>query len=272
MANGSKKNGGGDVVLESRHLVGLFVLMVAIFGVVFLLGYELGRNQYGDQVRASNATLGDNSGAPVKPSAKAGAAQPAMDSNPQPTPQPVNKESSTASNPKDLAANAKPEAANGPPADYDFYKLGQPNQPPAHLVPPPKTTVTKVAPKSAAPTTSTPTISVPGKSTAAPPASAVKAQPTSSKPASSSKSQPAGMGGPLIPHGSILLQVSAMSKESDALVMAEQLQQKHFPTIVIPPGADKFYHVQVGPYSDAKSADAARAALEKAGFKSIVKR
>ena len=56
MANGSKKNGGGDVVLESRHLVGLFVLMVAIFGVVFLLGYELGRNQYGDQVRAANAT------------------------------------------------------------------------------------------------------------------------------------------------------------------------------------------------------------------------
>ncbi len=80
------------------------------------------------------------------------------------------------------------------------------------------------------------------------------------------------MSGPLIPHGSILLQVSAMMKESDALAMAQQLQQKKFPTIVIPPGADKFYHVQVGPYSDPKAADAARAALEKAGFKSIVKR
>jgi DedD protein len=76
----------------------------------------------------------------------------------------------------------------------------------------------------------------------------------------------------LIPRGSILLQVSAMTKESDALAMAQQLQQKKFPTIVIPPGADKFYHVQVGPYADAKSADAARAALEKAGFKTIVKR
>jgi hypothetical protein len=267
MANGSKKNGGGDVVLESRHLVGLFVLMVAIFGVVFLLGYELGRNQYGDQVRASNATLDDNAGAPVKPSAKASAAQPATESNPQPTPQPVNKKSSPASNPKDSAANVKPDAASGPPADYDFYKLGQPNQPPAHLVPPPKTAVTKSATK-----TATPTISVPGKTPAAPPASTVKTQPAPSKAASNSKSQTPGMGGPLIPHGSILLQVSAMSKESDALVMAEQLQQKHFPTIVIPPGADKFYHVQVGPYADAKSADAARAALEKAGFKSIVKR
>jgi DedD protein len=271
MANGSKKSGGGDVVLESRHLVGLFVLMVAIFGVVFLLGYELGRNQYGEQVRASNSTLDDNNNAPVKPIAKASAAQPPLESSAQPTAQPVNKKSAPASSSKETAANVKPDAASGPPADYDFYKLGQPNQPPAKLAPPPKTIVVKPAPKTAAPA-ATPSISVPGKTTAAPPASTVKAQPAPSKPANNSKSQPPGMGGPLIPHGSILLQVSAMSRESDALVMAEQLQQKKFPTIVIPPGADKFYHVQVGPYADAKSADAARAALEKAGFKSIVKR
>ena len=272
MATGSKKNGGGDVVLESRHLVGLFVLMVAIFGVVFLLGYELGRNQYGDQVRASNATTEENSGAPVKSNPKVSAAQPAPESSAQPNSEPAGKKSAPAAGSKDTAANVKPDAASGPPADYDFYKLGQPNQPPAHLVPPPKPAVTKPAPKSTTATTATPTISVPGKTTASPPASAVKAQPAPGKPANNSKSQPAGMGGPLIPHGSILLQVSAMSRESDALVMAEQLQQKHFPTIVIPPGADKFYHVQVGPYADAKSADAARAALEKAGFKSIVKR
>jgi DedD protein len=269
MATGSKKSGGGDVVLESRHLVGLFVLMVAIFGVVFLLGYELGRNQYGDQVRASNSTE-ENSGAPAKPGTKSSASQPPAESIAQPSSQPAGKKSVPVASAKDSAANAAPSAASGPPADYDFYKLGQPNQPPAHLAPPPKTTVAKPAPKTATPT---PTISVPGKTTAAPPpATAVKAQPAPSKPANNSKSQPAGMGGPLIPHGSILLQVSAMSRESDALVMAEQLQQKKFPTIVIPPGADKFYHVQVGPYADAKSADAARAALEKAGFKSIVKR
>jgi cell division septation protein DedD len=269
MANGSKKNGGGDVVLESRHLVGLFVLMVAIFGVVFLLGYELGRNQYGDQVRASNATTEENSGAAVKPNAKASAAQPAVESIAPPSAQPVNKKSPAATTPKDTASNAAPNASSGPPADYDFYKLGQPNQPPANLAPAPKAAAAKPTPKSATPT---PTISVPGKTTAAPPASSVKAQPAPSKPANTAKSQPAGMSGPLIPRGSILLQVSAMSQESDALRMAEQLQQKKFPTIVIPPGADKFYHVQVGPYADAKSADAARAALEKAGFKSIVKR
>jgi DedD protein len=265
---GSKKS-GGDVVLESRHLVGLFVLMVAIFGVVFLLGYELGRNQYGDQVRASNVSPEDNSAAAAKPNTKVSPLSPGVQ---PPLSQPASKKSAATTAPKDTASNVAPDAASGPPADYDFYKLGQPNQPPAHLAPPPKAVAAK-QPSPAAAKTATPTISVPGKTTAvAPPAATVKPQPAPGKSTNSVKPQPAEVNAPLIPRGSILLQVSAMTKESDALAMAQQLQQKKFPTIVIPPGADKFYHVQVGPYADAKSADAARAALEKAGFKTIVKR
>jgi DedD protein len=265
---GSKKN-GGDVVLESRHLVGLFVLMVAIFGVVFLLGYELGRNQYGDQVRASNVGPEDNSDAAVKPNTKVSPLSPGVQ---PPLSQPAGKKTSAATKPKDTAANVAADAASGPPADYDFYKLGQPNQPPANLAPPPKAVAAKPATTTPA-KTATPTISVPGKTTAvAPPVASVKTQPTPSKPTSTVKPQQTEVNAPLIPRGSILLQVSAMTKESDALAIAQQLQQRKFPTIVIPPGADKFYHVQVGPYADAKSADAARAALEKAGFKTIVKR
>jgi DedD protein len=265
---GSKKN-GGDVVLESRHLVGLFVLMVAIFGVVFLLGYELGRNQYGDQVRASNVTTDDNSAASARPNARVSPLRPDVQ---PPLSQPASKKSAATITPKDTASNVAADAASGPPADYDFYKLGQPNQPPAHLASSPKTVAAK--PVTTTPAKSaTPTISVPSKTVAAaPPGAAVKPQPAPSKTTSSVKPQQAEVNAPLIPRGSILLQVSAMTKESDALAIAQQLQQKKFPTIVIPPGADKFYHVQVGPYADAKSADAARAALEKAGFKTIVKR
>ena len=40
----SERKFGGDFVLESKHLVGLFVLLVVIFGVVFTLGYLLGRS------------------------------------------------------------------------------------------------------------------------------------------------------------------------------------------------------------------------------------
>jgi DedD protein len=266
---GSKKSGGGDVVLESRHLVGLFVLMVAIFGVVFLLGYELGRNQYGDQVRASNVSPEDNSSAAAKPSAKVSLLSPSVQ---PPLSQSASKKSAAAVTPKETASTVAPDAASGPPADYDFYKLGQPNQPPAHLAPPPKAVVAK-QPTPAPAKNATPTISVPGKTVgAAPPSGSMKPQPAASKPTSIVKNQQPEVNAPLIPRGSILLQVSAMTKESDALAIAQQLQQKKFPTIVIPPGADKFYHVQVGPYADAKSADAARAALEKAGFKTIVKR
>ena len=52
MASREKKS-GGDFVLESRHLVGLFLLLVVIFGVVFTLGYLLGRSQYDTKVRAA---------------------------------------------------------------------------------------------------------------------------------------------------------------------------------------------------------------------------
>lgn len=48
-----EKKSGGDFVLESRHLVGLFMLLVVIFGVVFTLGYLLGRSQYDAKLRAA---------------------------------------------------------------------------------------------------------------------------------------------------------------------------------------------------------------------------
>jgi cell division protein FtsN len=40
---------------------------------------------------------------------------------------------------------------------------------------------------------------------------------------------------------------------------------------VAAPQADKYYRVQVGPYADQKSADAAKKGLEGVGFRAIVK-
>lgn len=75
-----------------------------------------------------------------------------------------------------------------------------------------------------------------------------------------------------MPKGSVVLQVAALRHESDALAMADALQQKNFPSFVVAPTTDNFYRVQVGPYRDQHTADAARAALDHAGFKSIIKR
>lgn len=71
--------------------------------------------------------------------------------------------------------------------------------------------------------------------------------------------------------GGYTLQVAAMNREADALDLAKRLQQKKFPAYVLSPRGDKYYRVQVGPYADQKSADAARKGLEAAGFKAFVK-
>jgi DedD protein len=50
-ANGKR---GGDRILESRHLVGLFLGVVLLCGVFFTLGYVMGRTQYGGAVHAAD--------------------------------------------------------------------------------------------------------------------------------------------------------------------------------------------------------------------------
>ena len=69
-----------------------------------------------------------------------------------------------------------------------------------------------------------------------------------------------------------MLQVAAVIRQDDALGLAQALQQKRFSAFVIPPGADKYYRVQVGPYPDNQSAANARRGLEANGFKTIIKR
>jgi cell division septation protein DedD len=93
------------------------------------------------------------------------------------------------------------------------------------------------------------------------PAAAAKTVPASAK------FQP-----PKMLKGAVVLQIAALTHESDALAMADVLQQKKFPSFVVTPTTDNFYRVQVGPYPDQKSADAAKSALDRAGFKAIIKR
>ncbi len=45
-------------MLEGRHVIGFFMLMLLFSGVFFTLGYVMGRNQYDGQVRASTNLRG----------------------------------------------------------------------------------------------------------------------------------------------------------------------------------------------------------------------
>src|ERR1019366_5353233 len=175
MASREKKS-GGDFVLESRHLVGLFLLLVVIFGVVFTLGYLLGRSQYDASLRA------------------------AIGKPPETGPPTVG------SPPKSKGKAESEEAAPSQTgSDWDFYHSAEPKTTEDHLQPPKKTVV--------------------------------GAQPAASKPAPAKSTTPAKssppLNAPLIAKGAIMLQVAAVQRESDALALAQALQQKKFPAFVI---------------------------------------
>lgn len=196
-------------MLESRHLVGLFLGVVLLCGVFFTLGYVMGRTQFSGSVHASDAF-------------------------PRAVPVP------TESAPK----KAKEDAGNPPAApvgEWDFTKKDNDRLEPAEN-----------AGSGAAE----------GKG---PGIAAAKPMPVAAKP-------PGKYQSPFIPKGDVVLQLAALKRESDALAMADAAQQKKFPSFVVSPAGDNLYRVQVGPYPDEKSAEAAKQALAKAGFNAIIKR
>jgi cell division septation protein DedD len=53
MSSGGKR-GAGERVLESRHVIGLFLAVILLSGLFFTLGYVMGRNQAEGQVSAAD--------------------------------------------------------------------------------------------------------------------------------------------------------------------------------------------------------------------------
>jgi DedD protein len=220
MASGGKRGSAGERVLEGRHVIGLFMLMLLFSGVFFTLGYVMGRNQYDGQVRASTNLRG-LSDSTVLP-------------KPEVAPKPSNRKS---------AAEPQADAAAPANSDWEFYHAGDSNKTDDHLKP-------------AVNPSQVPAVGKGGGST--------------KQLNAASKTNPAS---PLSAGGGTSLQVAALTKEADAMALANSLRKKNFPTFVQSPQGDKYYHVLVGPYADQKAVDNARKGLEAAGFKkAIVKR
>ena len=225
MASGGRRS-AGERVLEGKHVIGLFLLMLLFSGVFFTLGYVMGRNQYDGQVRAE--TNGSRK------------AEPDYVPNPKSNPAPKKSLESPASE-----TETDPATSSGD--RWDFSNTKSPAKPEPRLDPAPK-----AVPVTAPPTPKT----LNAKSRVEPPATLTK----------SVKTSPSG---PLVPTGSFLLQVAALTRQDDALAIASSLQKRHFAAYVAPPQKDKFFRVQVGPFKDQKSADAAKKGLEGAGYKAF---
>src|SRR5580700_4864356 len=105
MASGGKRGSAGERVLEGRHVIGLFMLMLLFSGVFFTLGYVMGRNQYDGQVRASTNLRGlpDSTVLP----------------KPETTPKPSNRKS-----------GPRPQADAAAPANsgWEFYHAADSNK------------------------------------------------------------------------------------------------------------------------------------------------
>jgi cell division septation protein DedD len=150
------------------------------------------------------------------------------------------------STPQSDSAASDPATIPSSDSTWDIYNKDKSAKVAPHLEPVPKTSPTPPASKQvnargSAPPAVAPRTPVERTSTSAPP----------------------------VPNGAIVLQVAALARQDDALALASSLQKKHFSAYVQTPRKDKYYRVQVGPFKDQKSADAAKKGLESAGFKAF---
>lgn len=97
------------------------------------------------------------------------------------------------------------------------------------------------------------------------------AQPPSGKASDQSSTPSAGTDGKTGTTTSFMVQVAAVSKQEDAEILVTALRKKQYPVFIANAAGDPLFHVQVGPFSDRKDAEAMRTRLSGDGYNAIVK-
>jgi DedD protein len=114
----------------------------------------------------------------------------------------------------------------------------------------------------------------PASNPAADPKADTPANPSNAPATGQSASPPANAPDPMttLPTGGYTVQVAAVSKQEDAEALVDALKKKQYPASASTSSADKFFHVQLGPFSDIKEAEAMRARLISDGYNPILKK
>ena len=105
-----------------------------------------------------------------------------------------------------------------------------------------------------------------GTSTQTPPA------PTPDQNAQQQAGQAGGTAQGTPPGPGYTVQVAAVSKQEDADALVEALKGHQYSAFIAPQGPDKLFHVQVGPFTEIKDAEATRAKLVADGYNPILKK
>ena len=108
------------------------------------------------------------------------------------------------------------------------------------------------------------------------PKSVSKADAQANAPAATDQSASAAANAPdpttTLPTAGYSVQVAAVSKQEDAESLVDALKKKQYPASANTSSTDKFFHIQVGPFSDIKEAEAMRARLISDGYNPILKK
>jgi DedD protein len=68
-----------------------------------------------------------------------------------------------------------------------------------------------------------------------------------------------------------VVQIAAVSHQEDAELLVNALRAKGYPVSAHSEPQDKFFHIQVGPFTNRKDADTAKQRLIADGYQPIVK-
>jgi DedD protein len=96
-------------------------------------------------------------------------------------------------------------------------------------------------------------------------------QSSSNKTSDQSTTQSAGSDSKSGAASSFMVQVAAVSKQEDAEILVTALRKKQYPVFIANAAGDPLFHVQVGPFTDRKDAEAMRTRLSGDGYNAIVK-
>jgi DedD protein len=246
-----------DLTLGIGSLLSIFFGVVLICGIFFGFGYSMGRRNVHattipaatlPQTVATNSPLPENelSGAPLQPQQPDGVSASPDDTNSSPA---ASKAQPTAPS---SAKHAAPDDTQTPKT----AKAPAPSTPPSPAV----SKTTRVVESA----TADPSLNAVPYSHRAPlpnkPHAGVMA-PLAQAPGDS----------PIIPGHPIMVQIAAVSRQEDAEVLAGALRKRGFNPTVRPGTGDKFFHVQVGPFTDKTQADTMKQHLLADGYNAIVK-
>ena len=231
-----------EITLGVGKLLGLFILLAAICGIFFSIGYSLGKSSGREQAL-----------------------------NDQPTPTSVSTESgsTTSANKPTAAVAPRAEAKTASSSDSTDNGSGQTSN----------LTFYNAVKQSNNSSQAASEETKPGAAQKAEAPKVIDATTASLQPAKTEAA--AARSANAIPHtspvtgpGTIVVQIAAVSREDDAVALAGALRKKNYNVFVVnnPVTNDKFYHVQVGPFSTVTEAEATKAKLVAEGYNPIIKK